>query len=590
MATKYWLGSTSSSGSSWNVAGNWSGSGVPAAGDIIYLNSTYTTQSLTIDVSPTIGALYTTGYTSSITLSSSISLTISGSPGDIILNSSMSWTASVPGSNTLLYQGPVAGSGSVNFNNIIWPGSFRPTYGFKLTGSMVIANDWVVQMAASTVPITGSGSVYCNGNLTNGGSTLYTYLSNIDFYLSSTSSANFTIGANTANNTRMLCKNFYISGSNNTTYTIYGLSVSTGLGLAATATGSFEYTTGGGLRLASFAGTNGQLAIDTAVASQMCNIQVNNKTNPSDRIQFDPSSVIVPNYNAVTPENFTIMSDIVLNNNSAIQIGTTSTITATFNSYSGSKIIIKEGTLLTGAGGASNYNGTVTCSFEGPSTFLTNQANSNWRLPIIFDSNIATVTFSNISPMPNYIEYKSGKIYMATDKYFYLSGTGTFLNANKASIAGGYQFLFTAATTTTMNEFPSGTPSKPVLLRTTIAGSNATINLVDGLNPSYLPVSASYKVARNIIASNITVTGKPVYIYGKIAAQITRPFYASYAPYLLSPRNSNIGIRFINEMFYGRPVGNATNITTNIGGSLTRNIGAMFNSWGNGLALDPTRI
>jgi hypothetical protein len=595
MANKYWLGSTSSTGSSWNVAGNWSGSGVPATGDTIYLNNTYTTRSLTIDVSPTIGALYTTGYTSSITLSSSITLAISGPPGDMILDPSMSWIANNPGSNILTYNNGTSNTGSVNFNGVTWSGSFRPNIGFQLTGSMNIAYDYTIAMANSTtVFIQGqTGSViYCNRNVTNGGSTLYTFLNNVDFMMTGTGS--HTIGNATAANNNFNCKNFYISSSNgNGNFTIYGINIIPGYGQASTFTGSFEYTNGSGLRLAGIAGVNGQLVF-ICNAGQMVNVQVNNKTNPSDRIQFDPGSVIALGLSNTSGQTFTIMSDIVINNNGVIQLGNGSTVTETFYSYSGSRFVFKEGQLIGISGGGSNYNGTVTCSFEGPTFFQAFTGNATWRLPIIIDSGYNTCTFNTTAGFVINMEYRSGKINIPTDRYLFLNAS-TIINAHKAGQAGLNHFLMQTGGTTTMNEFPSGTPSKPVLIRSTTPGSVSTINLINGLDPTYMPISSSYKIARNVIASSINVTGKPVYIYGKIAPQLLKPSLISSPPsgtaYPVVARSTNTGIRYINESSLGWSVGNANNIVTNLGGTLTRNIGAMAYGWGfNAQATDPTRV
>ena len=596
MANKYWLGSTSSTGSSWNVSGNWSGSGVPASGDVIYLNNTYSKQNLTMDVAPTIGALYTTGFTGSITLGSSNGLTISGPPGDIILDPAMKWIASTPGSNLLTYNNGVSNSGSVNFNGVAWSGSFRPNIGFRLTGSMNIAYDYTLGMTNSTTVFilgTTGSAIYCNGSLTSPGTTQYSFLNNVDFVMSGTS--NHTIGGAGATNSNLNCKNFYISSSNGSgSFTIYGINVLTGYGQSVTFTGSFEYTTGAGLRLASFNNTNGQLVISNATPTQMTNIQVNNKTNPSDRLQFDPTSVIAIALNNVTPQNFTIMSDIVVSNNGAIQLGASSTQTAVYNSYSGSRIVIKDGSISGIAGGSSNYNGTVTCSFEGPTVFTVSLGNTTWRLPIVIDSGYSTCTFNTTVNIVNYTEYRSGRINVPTDKYLFLNAS-TFINAHKAGQAGLNHFLMQTGGTTTMNEFRSGTPSKPVLIRSTTPGSVSTVNLLNGLDPIYMPISSSYKTARNVIASSIAVTGKPLYIYGKVPSQLLKQSLVSSAPsgtaYPVVARSTNTGIRYINESFYGRPIGNANNATTNLGGTFTRNIGTMFNGWSNSAqATDPKTV
>jgi hypothetical protein len=151
-----------------------------------------------------------------------------------------------------------------------------------------------------------------------------------------------------------------------------------------------------------------------------------------------------------------------------------------------------------------------------------------------------------------------------------------------------------AGGTTTMNEFPSGTPSKPVVMRSTTAGTVSTVNLVNSLDPAYMPLSSSYKTARNVIASNITVTGKPVYILGRITPQLLK-FSLVSAPVggtaTLQARSTNTGIRYINESTFGIPNTTGTVATTNIGGALTKNIGAMFNGWGNtALVTDPFTV
>lgn len=596
MANKYWLGSTSSSGSLWSVAGNWSGSGVPASNDVVYLSNSYRTASLNIDVTATVNAFYATGYTGSMSIGkagNSVDLSIGGPIGDFILDPSMSITLvnAVP---NLLYQNTHR-SGSMNFNGVTWPGSFRPTMGALLTGSMTIANDYIVAQANSSTNFflgQAGSAIYCRGNVNNGGGTLYTFLNNIDFYMYGTSS--HTIGTSAASNTNFNCKNFYISSSNGSgSFIIYGINIITGYGQAATFTGSFEYTNGSGLRLSNIGGTNGQLAISTAVANQLVNVQVNNKTNPSDRLQFDPASVIALALNNVSPQNFTIMSDVLVNNNGAIQLNPGATTTVAYNSFSGSRFVFEEGSLVTNGGGGSNYNGTVTCSFEGPSTFTTNQANSNWRLPIVMDMGLNTLNFNNIGILVNTIEYRSGKISIPVNRYVYMN-VGTFINAHKAGLAGANHFLMQAGATSTMNEFPSGTPSKPVVIRSTTAGSATTINLVDTYNQPYLPTATSYKIARNVIASNITVTGKPVYVLGRVAPQLIK-FSLVSAPgaggaSTLQSRSTNIGIRYINEPAFAIPRGNGNNATTTIGGALSRNIGAMDGGLPNRLTTDPTTI
>lgn len=132
-ATSYtWVGSATNT--NWSVSTNWSPNGVPGSSDAVTVNNT-AAYNLTVNATESCASLNCSGFTHTLTMSSSLSV-----GGSITWGSAMTITA---GTTTLT----MTGSGTLTSNGITFPNIFNVNSGLTLT--LAGGSNWKVSAACT---------------------------------------------------------------------------------------------------------------------------------------------------------------------------------------------------------------------------------------------------------------------------------------------------------------------------------------------------------------------------------------------------------------------------------------------------------
>ena len=423
---------TGATNSNWGTSTNWSLGAVPTATDANTATFDATSPNCTVNVTAVCNNIDFTGYTNTITMTNGITVS-----GNVTFVSTMA--SRVAGSGLLT----INTASTITTNGATWPNDLIFTAAtstiFTITGTLTISGIMYPNAGPGNTQL-NNGEVICNGGISwsLGSSTL-------------AGTSPITLSGGTLNAGAfgfITSDNFRFNGNCTVTGTLqFNLGIMTHLSGEVDWTNSTVNTAGGArFNLGTMPTALNNLTLSGAAPT----------TTLQSNLYVNGTVTLSASGTTIWTGNTLYIGGNLTHSTNSTQTGTTTFV----------------------------MNGTGTYSAASINCIIRNNFTINTTGKITFGAIIAynTGTFT----------YLSGKVVVPKNAIMYVAATTTLINCHKINFE---TVQITAGTTTTMNEFFSGSPNKPVKVISS-ALANYNIAFQNGYE----------KIAKYVKVSNLTLT------------------------------------------------------------------------------------